>query len=112
MSTIPYKVYRSLHFCIVSFVFILFGCNHPEVNEKIDKALSASADIKSQPPVQMPDVKGASGSWWQHAQKDIEAREYYISWQQDKKVFQSPNRKNNLRAMYKADDFRLQLRES
>src|SRR5438094_9286421 len=104
MKTIPHKVYHSVHFFTIFFVFVLFSCHQPKVTEKMpaDSGLPAEGDIKPKPSVKLPNVKGANESWWQSVQKNLQAEQYNIRWQKDEEAFQSPNPKNNLRVTYKS----------
>ena len=48
--------------------------------------------------------------WYGSAVKDIQLREYKIQWDKKKRVYESPNRKNNLRFYYNANGFIVQPR--
>jgi hypothetical protein len=82
-------------------------------------------DVQQRPSIQRVKIKqppgpgakaavglpaAASKSWLAEVQKNIEASEYEIRWQESVGAYQSPNRAQNLRFTYFADGFRAEPR--
>ncbi len=85
------------------------------INESQKILLSSYSDVVIDSPVKhyLPasptsnNQVDTSGSWFQQIAQHITASEYYIRYQDKVQAYQSPNKKNNFRAIYKPGEFSL-----
>jgi len=76
--------------------------------------LPSEHNINANPNFALPDagIKGIDQNWYSAAVENIVKEEYNISYNEDIKSYQSPNRANNLRFTYHKDGFTAKPRET
>ncbi|MDF3026962.1 MAG: repeat protein [Fluviicola sp.] len=97
---------------IVSFLVCILAVGYFTINIKNAKAEKQTVDSFSD--IQVPDSKiktDISGDWYAAIQKDLSEREYFITYDTEKKLFQSPNRSQNIRSYYSPGKLELQNRK-
>src|SRR5688572_1034332 len=99
MKIIATGALTSKTFISILIPFAFLSCNQPVATQTTNR-LSTSAKQESGADIHLPKVNGATRTWWKDVEKDIETQEYNVTWEKDQKVFESPNRANNLRARY------------
>jgi hypothetical protein len=70
-----------------------------------------SRDVAKPAPAELSKVEAVAGKgWFEQAMDVIKASEYNIRWDDSRNAFQSPNRAQDLRVIYRNDGFALQPR--
>lgn len=93
---------------------------HPKTNEtaSLDRKKSFISEIGFKSEFGFPNSKTkpketeVDKDWYAETLKNLKTKEYNISYNKEKAVYQSPNRNNNLRFYYKNDGFSVQPRDT